>query len=497
MRMRRNNGDEGAALILALIFITVVGMVVSVSLSFADSSLRTTVGLRTQAAGEYESAGGAQAAINLLRKGSFGNEPGADCFGGSNTLNLNNFYRTSNGATDSVAVDCAVDESSGAAGPVGPINNYNKPMNAILTLDANVNNVGIGGFIVGQQSLKVQGPIFSNSKISVDSLNTNDAVHARGTCQGTIISVPAPVCSYAADDTRGLDPHYAPEPGDSALRTLPVVPKTGPVVFEPGRYTDITGLNAMMRNSGCEGCVFWFKPGTYYFDFPVGSHPWTLDTGYLIGGTPKVALTSSPPNIPGSCVSPLASTSAVGVQFIFAGDSQFHLGGGSGEICASYHQRTPPIVFYGLTATTNGVPGESGCVITLTCSVFSTDQKPNDLLYIQGTLYAPLADVSVSFNNATESVFKFGIVARTLQVPKLTGSVKFDGPFIEIPENTPGYPPTPTVVLLSVYDCPGASTCSAATGTLRLRSKVAIEDPSGAAVPGARLITVRSWSMQR
>ena len=46
----RRSDDSGAALILALVFITVVAVVVAVVLSFADSSFRTTMALRDQAA---------------------------------------------------------------------------------------------------------------------------------------------------------------------------------------------------------------------------------------------------------------------------------------------------------------------------------------------------------------------------------------------------------------------------------------------------------------
>jgi hypothetical protein len=54
------------------------------------------------------------------------------------------------------------------------------------------------------------------------------------------------------------------------------------------------------------------------------------------------------------------------------------------------------------------------------------------------------------------------------------------------------------VVYLSVYVCPGASTCASGTGTLRLKAKVAIFDPNAAPASGGhRPVTVLSWSVQR
>ena len=50
------------------------------------------------------------------------------------------------------------------------------------------------------------------------------------------------------------------------------------------------------------------------------------------------------------------------------------------------------------------------------------------------------------------------------------------------------------MVVLNVYVCPGSSTCG--SGQLQLRTKVLIIDPSAIPVPGARQMTVLSWSLQ-
>ena len=77
--------DTGATLVLALILITVVALVIGALLSFADTSVRVTVALRSQAAAIYGSDGAAQAAITALRRSPFNNDTSSatypKCFG--------------------------------------------------------------------------------------------------------------------------------------------------------------------------------------------------------------------------------------------------------------------------------------------------------------------------------------------------------------------------------------------------------------------------------
>jgi len=502
----RQDTDDGAALILALIVITVVGLVVSVLLSFGDSSLRTTVALRTQTAAAYDADGAAQAAINALRRGSFQNASGTQCFGTSNTLVLPNFYRSA-GGNDSAAVDCAPDPGSGASGSIVPINNANRPGSAILTLGT-APETGLNVSVSGGGTLRVHGGIFSNSNIDANagSITTNTSVIARGACTGPIISVPSPVCNYATADPRGVDPNY---PAPTAAVTPRAVPactgKNKLVTFTPGLYTDVTSLNTMTRASGCKDSIWYFPPGTYYFNFNAGSslaNTWTIDTGWLVGGTPKAPLVAgTAPTIPGSCVSPITSTSAVGVQFVFGGESHLALSHAQAELCGTYSLTAPPIAVYGLKTAVGTVPAESGCVTqtpypTAGCALIRSDNSPNSAFYIQGTTYTPRAALDIQLNNATGQVFKFGVIVREL-VLGMTGSFSLTDPVIEVPDNSPGYRFGDTVTYLNVYVCPGASTCSSSTGKLRLRAKVALVDPTGTVVPGARTVTVLGWSVQR
>ena len=364
MNRRWKGDDAGAALPLVLILVTVIAVVLGALLSFADTSVRTTVNLRDQAASAYTADGALQAAINSIRAGTFTGAAGEHCFGGSDTLALPNF-----GAGGSAAVSCTADPAKVLI-QCPSLSRCNRPGNAILTLGTG----GEDGLNIQQptgSSFRVHGVVYSNSNINVvnGSLDTNTAVYARGGCTGTIRSTPAAACGYGGSGL-GADPGYAPAlTSVPPLRKLPACTKAGSLVtFEPGYYDDAAGLSAMMSSSSkCKDSTWWFKPGAYYFDFhnsaavrppslPGGDDVWTLDNGYLVAGTPVdetgriVATPSVPANIPGACDNPIDDAKAAGVQFVFGGDSRLAVKAGQAEICGTYSADRPPVAVYGLTS---------------------------------------------------------------------------------------------------------------------------------------------------
>lgn len=412
-RIHRN--DEGAALVLALILITVVALVVSVLLSYGDTSLRTTVALRNEAGTSYAADGAAEIAINQLRQGQFNNNPTSatypKCFGAgatADTVTLSSFMPGTTGAANtSAAVTCSPDPATGAAGGLVPITDANKPGNAILTLGQNQNEDGINVKALNNSiPFTVHGSVVSDSNINVfsGSLDSNAAVYAATGCSGTI-HTPAANCvpGSAADPDYKSDPYLDSANAVPPYRAVPARTAAScpgnVVTFQPGYYDDAAALSALMDGKGsnpCKGSVWWFKPGTYYFDFhnsggqnPLlsGSDVWTVSDGQLVAGTPingagaVIAKPASPSTLPGACQNPITSTTAQGVQFIFGGDSQIVLSGSAdAEICGTYNTGRPPIAFYGLksgsasTSTANGltltsVPTTDGASFGATASV--------------------------------------------------------------------------------------------------------------------------------
>ena len=517
MRFRVWRSDDGgAALVIALVFITVVAIAVTVTLSFADTSIRTTFALRDQAAYSANADGAAQIAVNALREGTYNGTSGT-CFGGGNVLTLSNVYQPAGGPADSAYVACTLDNDHTATDPSVAINASNRPGSAILTMSTGGED-GINIKVSGGRTVKVHGGIFSNSNINVElgALETNAEVTARGPCAGSITSTPARQCNIGgAPNPKGEDPNYAPAAGPATPRAVPTCPGNGNrprlITFDPGRYTNLSALNSLTSSidngpnaNKCKGSIFHFRPGTYYFDF---GGEWLVDTGYLVGGTETSTLDpDNPPAIPGACQSPIPPNPLppggwtkpapdAGVQFIFGGTSRIHLGAARFEICGTYSLTSPPVAVYGLKSAHNGVPAQSGCVTTVGgCAVILSDNAPTSRLYVQGTTYVPRAKLDISLNNLTGQVFRYGVVARSLYLNP-TGSASLSNPVIEVPDESPSYGRR-TVINLTVYVCPGSSTCST-SGQLRLRVKVGVIDPTGTAVAGQREITVYNWSVQR
>jgi hypothetical protein len=364
--MKRGD-DSGAALILVLVVVTVLGLVLGALLSFTDTNLRTTLALRDQAATAYDADGAVQAAINNLRNSSYDAAAGQHCFGGTDTLALNNFS-----GSDSAAVTCSADPAKVLI-QCPSLSQCNRPGTAILTLGRVLGEDGLNVTQPTGSAFNVHGVVFSNSNIDVvkGSLATNAAAYARGACTGTVTSTPAAQCNYGnTANALGNDPGYAPTTSTvPAHQPLPACTAANSVVkFLPGYYDDAVGLSQMMAgNSACKHSTWWFSPGTYYFDFhnggtspnPLlgsGGDIWTVNDGYLVAGTPVnaaggvIAQPPVPAAIPGSCDNPINDAHAAGVQFVFGGDSQLAVKAGQAEICGSYNANKPPIALYGLTS---------------------------------------------------------------------------------------------------------------------------------------------------
>jgi hypothetical protein len=495
MRSRiRRDDDSGATLIIVMFIITTIALVLGATLSQADTSVRATVALRGQAGSDYNGDGAAQVAINALRRSTFNNGTGAQCFGVSGTLSLPNFYPgTTGSAPASAAVTCTAEAGSGAQGTPVQITSANKPGQAVLTLGT---SAGEDGQNYGQSNkdITIHGAVTSDSNINSNSANLKVTggvqVKAVGTCSGSI----TPACTHIT--TAVGDPNY-PAPTDTpAAPTMPACTnKNAVAVFAPGLYRSADTLN------NCKASWLYFSPGTYYFDFTTGSHVWGIN-GTVVAGTLTASMTNTPPSVPGACVNPIDTVTAVGVEFVFGGDSQIDLQkGGESEFCATYHTSSIPTVFYGLKTNVgsgaNIAHAQSGCVIAVGgCDVVSdggNGTKPD--FFFEGFVYAPLASVDIAVNNTTKPFFNFGLITRSLAI-STTGSA-ITVPFISLPDNSVGYGTAATLVDLTVYVCPGASSCSSASGKLALTARVNVTDPSGSPVSGQRQITILSWSSRR
>ncbi|WP_067429593.1 hypothetical protein [Nocardioides jensenii] len=144
--------------------------------------------------------------------------------------------------------------------------------------------------------------------------------------------------------------------------------------------------------------------------------------------------------------------------------------------------------------TTTAIPGNT--VATVGGAPLIQALGNTTTLYIQGTSYAPLASIDLALNNIAESVFRFGVIARSLKIFE-TGSFDYPGWVIELPENSPGFGIETTMVRLEVYLCPGVATGCTPSGSPDLTTRVKIFDQGGTPGPPHRQISVLSWSHRR
>ncbi len=382
-RLRPRRGDDtGASLILALAFMIGIGLVSGGLLTYASTSFRAALAVQSRAKLSYDAEGALQAAIAQTTASSYDNAPGENC--------LSNGFMTFTGPNgNTMAVSCAPGVDTGAASGRVPINDHNRPDAALLTLGTSGSEPGLD--LGSNNILFVHGGVAVNSGITAgghpcagspqpptgncsELYDDSAQVLARGSCPGvSIFSTPAAVCNT---HTAYADPDYAaPATGTSALvyRSVPPSCPAGAVVtFEPGYYDDGAALNQLFDSCGAR--TFWFKPGTYFFDFhndgsglwSGSSHDWAISNpgARVVGGTPSGwnPAGGGAPSIPGACLSPLDSTANGGVEFVFGGDSRLSITNAKVELCGRYSSDAPPIAVYGAKSGSDPAPSSATLV---------------------------------------------------------------------------------------------------------------------------------------
>jgi hypothetical protein len=372
--------DDGASLVLVLIFVLVLSVVLAAVADLSSGSLRSTIAVRDVRAQSQALDAAVNGAIQRMRGDlTQGRAPGYT--NGVNVCGDYNAPTSANGVVITVA--CGGEQSvqgQNDSGGTIPINNpFNKPSEGLfatarspepgITLDAN------GVF-------RVHGGVYSNSSIAVSNatLRIEGDVAANGPCTGAISSLGPPYPPAGPGTPQALDCNssrpLAPEAYDAVVssppptRTVPNCPPGYLVTLTPGTYDDAAKLSRLTSGS-CSGKILWFQPGVYLFHFAdsPGSHEWTVAdaTSNIVGGTPFGWSPTSPsrPVIPRadqfnpavhSCVTdedavPVGATpSNLGVQFIFTGDSRLNIDptGGNVELCAQPDTGNQQIAIYGV-----------------------------------------------------------------------------------------------------------------------------------------------------
>ena len=376
MRRRQQASEQGAALVLALILITVVSVGLLGLGSLVDTGVREARATQSQADKAYAADGAVDVAVDHMRDDSTLGIDGspASCD-----------YAVPDGTFPSVTgvtVACTPQSGSGAVSG-GSGNASNTPDLALLATGTTETGIQVSGNSgASGQGFLVNGPVQANSPLTTGNgaisvtggaalTVTGGTLKTAGSCTGAGTYSPActtgsaPRADYSSDSKWDYD----------TLPTNVITPVTATVcaaatpTLAPGVYQSASVLSAITSSSGpCAGKVINFTSGTYLFDFPTGSSTWNM-TGassasqiHVIGGQ-----LSTTPTVSGSACKSSTSTPAAtdGVQFVFNGESHVNVQGAHVELCAKPNTTKQQIAIYGkrTVTTTTTSTGSTGALV--------------------------------------------------------------------------------------------------------------------------------------
>ena len=314
----RQNGDDGVALLLAIIFVLTVSLVVAALLPYTETGIKTASAVADVRTVQNAVDGTVDEAINSIR-GSFvlGTTPLCSA-NQTNTYTPKVAYPSS---ADAASVNVVVDYCNAPLAS-GPSTSTTPPF-AIQTLRGGVTTDGNNTMLVTGGILSSGAVTFSPTGTGNNqSLNVDGDVYAMGACSAKNLFVVSGVehcAGLAADPTNpNIGPYNGPSTGGSdpdptvdplasldspfatwdtydyvsgtdtqlteqttgvsaglpsAAASVDPLGKCDPsnansvVTFSPGFYSQ-TPQTDPVTCTGTKHTVWWFTPGDYYFDFP-------------------------------------------------------------------------------------------------------------------------------------------------------------------------------------------------------------------------------------
>jgi hypothetical protein len=319
---------------MALVMLTVVGLMVGASLTYSGTSLRASNNdIRPNRASLYAADSAIQGAIEYIRDNP---EMSSDVLGSGC---LPNFYRYTDTKVGDVTVDACPQQDSLI---------YEGAFRAVLLT---LGETAADGITLGHNGdVNVGGHVWSNSKIDLSNpthmVMNGGRVWAWGSCSrpNNIEMTPglSPICNGSTNPLfAGTKPKVALDPGDPSLGhvadwqpaatpvslTQPAIPAcvSNNMTLQPGVY--YSGTEFSTKTNLCDDVTL--SPGVYYLNFPAGDDVWDLTTD----------------------VTGLCDAAGQGVQLVFADSAHIKLSGTLTIPCGrSATTNGPLIALYGLKA---------------------------------------------------------------------------------------------------------------------------------------------------
>ena len=261
--------DQGSALIMAIVFVTVIGLAMAAGLGYASATLRAQSNAYTPARDKLYAADAAMKAaveyiVNNPSEGNAGTNPSC--------APVRDF-----GTVRGDKVTTQVCPQGTSLTPKGGGSAW-----GLLTLatgkaeDDGKRNGEAGLDITG--TLQVNGNVSANSDIVGDNLVVNGGtVKARYGCKGVNVTVDgASFTSCAVASPPATDPGYVPGIDEApAAGTGTCDTKTGVASLQPGTWASQSAIDAAVGSCSITN----FLPGVHYFD----SFDWTIKQRTIAG----------------------------------------------------------------------------------------------------------------------------------------------------------------------------------------------------------------------
>ena len=388
--------DEGSALVMALLFLALFGLLVGGLLSLTQTNLKATAVIRSNAATSYTANAAVDGAINAVQAFGTGSSVGVAPYN-STCFSLPGGQVNGLGQLD---VNCQATSGSGA------MDLTQQPAQGILTTGAGGGTEGVtitSGLSHDQGDVRTR--VLTTTNVNANQLAvTSGSVRATSCSPATpgvrVSATPGTVsCAAAAVPVDpAADPalsaaaqgSWSAPVGPTTATTAPTCPATASpwvVSFSPGLYNSGAAFQAAMA---CANKVVWFRPGVYYLDFTdattanrtVTINTTGANTNSIVGGVPSgwdPAAVSQPAIPLPSAASPTTSAcdkTQPGVVFVLGGDSTITATSAKMQICG-WWDTTNPGQHFAFDALSNDVTA-SGQVNNLapTTAANATGQAP-------------------------------------------------------------------------------------------------------------------------
>lgn len=490
MRSRNHlrRDDEGVALVMALVFLFVVSVFITVALEKSQSTSMSGATLRERGDLQYALDGGVERAMQLLQEDMADTVDPDLCPSPSPTAQDLTAVKDGTGLTlngQTVTFTCQGLAGVAAKDSASDYTNYALVITSAST-DALTTQSGVAHDLVVGGSVYLAGDVSNSGLGKPVSVEDGDVVQHIGTCdqddldavtnlvveadqyktcspqtvQQAQPAVTLPSNTTGSEDRQGTYVDYPLPVGKGKGRPLAAECR----VFFPGRYAGPPDLLAG------NGTVNWFLGGLYYFEFPTGDSRWEISNQEaVVVGTPRsgidegVAVPSSCPSVSdinddiAGLPTPLPVTSVVdealaakGGTFVLGGPSHIVVRGSLSMASPDpWTTGQPAINLMAVRAVDTGYTTWSGG----STSLIQNDTATSSMVF-NAKLFAPDSDARIFASLPNVATIRGGAVLRRLH---LGASAAAQDLAIQASGTTPGVPDPYRTVRIVARDSAGTT----------------------------------------